>query len=143
MSLGSILLGLALLLVVALVVSRPLFQQRQSRQHQGQPQPELLTRKEGLLAQIRALDFDFETGKLPAEEYQALRQTLVNQAADTLRQLDAVAAISNRAAPDPAAFQREMDLDAAIEAAVARRRRALRGEGAAAGGQPLRSGPIQ
>ena len=54
------------------------------------PYDDLLTQKEALMEQIRALEFDHDTGKLPDEEYNEHRADLVQQAADVLRQIDAM-----------------------------------------------------
>lgn len=110
MTTGSILLGLSLFLLVGLFIARPFLL----------PQPEpprltsrqsLLAEKEALLGQIRLLDFDAETGKQLPEEYTAERELLMQRATAVLAQLEETE-----------------DLEAAIEAAVAR----LRGEPALA-----------
>lgn len=106
MTTGSILLGLSLFLLVGLFIARPFLL----------PQPEpprlttrqsLLAEKEALLGQIRLLDFDAETGKQLPEEYTAEREMLMQRATAVLAQLEETE-----------------DLEAAIEAAVAK----LRGE---------------
>ncbi len=68
------------------------------------------------MEQIRALEFDHDTGKLPDEEYNEHRADLVQQAADVLRQIDAM----DSAESTPATAS---DIDEQIEAAVARRRK--------------------
>ncbi|HEX6384000.1 MAG TPA: zinc ribbon domain-containing protein [Anaerolineae bacterium] len=115
MTTGSILLGLALLILVALFLARPFLrrpvagERRRSASYQT-----LLARKEALLQQIRELDFDHETGKIPNELYQPQRMQLVSQAAALLQQLDEMAVKTGPAASP--------DVDAQIEAAVARLR---------------------
>lgn len=102
MTTGSILIALALFLIVALFVARPFLMPT--------PPPMVVTEKdrleaekEALLARIRALDFDVETGKQNSEEWEGEREFLMQKAADVLRQLDETE-----------------DVDAAIEAAVAK-----------------------
>lgn len=115
MTTGSILLGLALLILIALFVARPFLQRpagnerRRSSSYQA-----LATRKEALLEQIRELDFDQETGKIANELYQLQRARLVSQAAALLQQLDDVVT--------PADPRLPADVDEQIEAAVARLR---------------------
>ncbi len=116
---GAILFGIALLVLVALYIAQPLIVTT------GAPQPrrrllpdkrqELMVHKEALLEEIRTLDFDFETGKIPAEAHAAQRAELVTEAAETLKQLDA---LPKETAPVPNTTLAE------IEAAIARRRAA-------------------
>ena len=107
MTTGSILLGAALFILTALYVARPFLQapppptRRSTRLNQ-------LALKESLLEQIRQLEFDHETGKVPTEVYAEQRQVLVTEAAQVLHTLDQ-------------SYQAE-DVDAAIESAVASRR---------------------
>lgn len=102
MTTGSILITIALLLIVGLFIARPFLLPT--------PLPETVTvrerleaEKEALLARIRALDFDGETGKQNSEEWEGEREFLMQKAADVLHQLDETE-----------------DVDAAIEAAVAK-----------------------
>ncbi|MFK7803089.1 MAG: hypothetical protein AB8G95_15765 [Anaerolineae bacterium] len=102
MTTGSILLAIALLLIVSLFVARPFLL--------PPPPPLVVTekeqleaQKEALLARIRALDFDVETGKQNSEEWAGEREFLMQKAADVLRQLDETE-----------------DVEAAIEQAIAK-----------------------
>ncbi len=108
MTAGSILLGLALLVLVALFVARPLWQGDEQGQRTRTDRQRLLDQKEAILAQISALDFDYDTSKLPAEVYQPQRAALVAEAAAILQRLDALPHHDTR--------------DAEIEAAIARLR---------------------
>jgi len=113
---GSLLLALALLVVVALVVVRPfLFAPPSSAQATRSKREELEAEKEQLLAQIRTLDFDHETGKMPDAEYQQTRERLLVEAAALLQQIDSLEPASD-ARPEKAAVDE-------IEAAIAERRR--------------------
>jgi hypothetical protein len=49
---------------------------------------ELLAEKETIYAAIQELDFDLKSGKLSAEDHQALRQRHEAQAAGVLRRID-------------------------------------------------------
>lgn len=102
MTTGSLLIGIALLLIVGLFVARPFLV--------PSPPPEVVTEremfeaeKEALLARIRALDFDAETGKQATEEWEGEREFLMQKATEVLKQLDEAE-----------------DTDAAIEAAIAK-----------------------
>lgn len=105
MTLGSIFLSVALLVLVGVFIARPVL----IRQFTPAPKvttlhQTLLAQKESLLAQVRILDFDFETGKLPEGVYKPQRQALIVQAAGVLQELDQ---------------QSDQGADIAIEAAIA------------------------
>ena len=109
MTVGSILLATALLFLVGVYVFRPIL--TPSRYIPPATLKEkMLARKDALLINIRALDFDFETGKLAEATYQRERYNLVQQAADILYELDRLPEETN-------------SVDDQIEAAIA----ALRG----------------
>jgi hypothetical protein len=93
MDIGSIFLILALLAVVVLLVSRPLFI------HPDKPVFELSNREDhdfsALLAErdrvitaLEELDFDNSMGKIPEDDYPAQRALLLQYGADVLRKLD-------------------------------------------------------
>lgn len=69
----------------------------------------LLLEKNALLEQIRSLDFEHETGKLPLEIYESQREVLVQETAVLLQKLDAAPVSNGNAA----------NIDSKIEAAVA------------------------
>jgi septal ring factor EnvC (AmiA/AmiB activator) len=78
----------ALLILAALYISRPLL-----APHAGIPKPmtpreRLLSEKAALMARIRDLDYDVETGKIPEAEHQRQREPLLAAAASLLQQLD-------------------------------------------------------
>ena len=109
MAIGSILLGLALLIVAGLYLARPLLTaQPQSKTYHAKRQ-QMEEEKEIYLNEIRALDFDHETGKIPTEVYEQQRAQLVSEAAIILKELDELPAVNG-------------DVNSQIEAAVAERR---------------------
>lgn len=124
---GSLLLALALLVIVGIFVLRPLLAPAPAVTRRTPGRREALeSEKEALLARIRVLDFDHETGTLPDEDHARLRQRLVAAAANVLRELDALEAASPAASASPAAtaspapaFSTEPD---EIEVAISRRR---------------------
>ena len=73
---------------------------------------ELLGRKDAVLKAIKDLEFDYQVGKLSEEDYQLYDQRLRRQAVALLQQIEQVA-------PQSA------DIDAAMEAEIAQRRRVL------------------
>lgn len=134
MDIGSVLLGLALLLVVAFVVARPLLDQTRVVEREQGPVDRLLFERERVLAALRDVDFDHVMGKTLDDDYAAQRAQLLAQGAAVLKQLDSLApdqapalgaddeieqAIARlRAQPAPAA------VDADLEAGLAARRAA-------------------
>jgi hypothetical protein len=113
MDLGSLLLGLALLLLVGAYVARPLFEAAPAEPVPAEAHADLIAEREAVLSALADLEFDHRTGKISAEDYQAQRAALVSQGAAILRRLD-----------ESGAGRPDLDLDAEIEAAIAARRRA-------------------
>ena len=74
MDIGSIFLMLALLVVVAIFVSRPLFENRKTASRPAVDQMEhkrstLLAERDRTINALYELDFDHALGKIPAEDY--------------------------------------------------------------------------
>lgn len=103
MTVGSLLLSIALFLIVAVVIARPFF--RPQRRPTPLSERELLkAQKEALLARLDALDFDAQTEKQDNEAYQAERRLIIEAQTEIDNQLANLK-------PEP--------VDRAIEAAVA------------------------
>ena len=134
MDIGSLLLGLALLVVVVFIAGRPLLEQAGQREQPATPAEQLINSRERVLVQLRDLDFDDATGKINAEDYAAQRAKLVAEGVAILKQLDALGVTPEEAAATP---------DDAIEAAVAQRRagRAPAGPSAAVVARAQRDSP--
>jgi hypothetical protein len=139
---GSLLLALALLVIVGIYVLRPLLSASApaaSRRAPGRRET-LESEKEAILAQIRIIDFDHETGTLPDEDYEQLRARLVAAAANVLRERDALEPVAPAAAAEldeieaAVAQRRRQRVGADIEAAVAQRRAQPQPEAVAVGG---------
>lgn len=133
MPIGSILLGLALLFGVGLFITRPFWMPERKAPAQMTRREILEAQKAVLLDEIKAVDFDYETGKIPAEVYQPRREFLVRQTADLLQEIDALgpageelvdAGDGEMLVPAVEAPQAPAPVDAAviaeIEAAIAR-----------------------
>ncbi len=115
LTIGSILLGGALVLIVVLFLARPFAAGEDEEQRIGREAVDaLLLRKESLLREIRELDDDYEAAKVAPEMYRHNRPLLLKQAALVMKQLDEHG--YTEAAEIPA------DVDARIEAAVRRAR---------------------
>ncbi len=111
-TLGSLLLGVALIVVVVLYLARPFVTAEDEDIRLAREEADsLILRRDALLRQVRELDDDMEAAKVAPELYQRVRPQLVKQAAVIMQQLDAhqVDALTP-------------DLDAQIEAAVRRLR---------------------
>lgn len=107
MTTGSILFSLALLLLVVTFVARP-FLLPAARPPRALPRHTLHARQEALLAQIQALDFDVETGKVLPEDATAEREHLLHQAAEVLTTLENLPPTSQEARLEAAvAFLRQ------------------------------------
>ncbi|VAW43352.1 hypothetical protein MNBD_CHLOROFLEXI01-3424 [hydrothermal vent metagenome] len=87
MTIGSILLGVVLLLLVSLFLARP-FLRPQEQEFVLNEQQLLLEKKEMLLDQLQALDFDHETGKIPTELHTHQRAQLMERATAVLQAID-------------------------------------------------------
>ena len=125
MTIGSILLGIALLVLVGLFITRPLIVPDAFRRRRMTERQKLVAQKEAILTLIRNLDFDYDTGKIPESNYKQQREDLINQAAEILQQIDELdqtpdtwADVAEMESAEP---QRrplsdiEMDIEAAIE----------------------------
>ena len=106
MTIGSILLAVALFLIVGLFVFRPIIASTRIQSARSRKET-LLSEKDILIAQIRSLDFDLETGTIDEQAHAIESERLKYEAADKLRQVDEL--------PD----DDSADVDAQIEAAIA------------------------
>ena len=111
MDIGSIFLVLALLVVVAVFVSRPLFENRVTASSPAVDQMEhnrstLLAERDRTINALYELDFDNALGKIPSEEYPQQRAKLLEQGAGILRQIDALQDAGEESASPPASGPR-------------------------------------
>lgn len=104
MDIGSIFLIIALFVLVAWYVSRPLLERKPvSRRALAISQAEhdlssLLAERDRIVRLLQELDFDFTLGKIPEQDYPNQRNLLLQRGADVLSQLDALQP-SNKAEP--------------------------------------------
>jgi hypothetical protein len=124
MTLGSVLLVIALLLFTVAFIARPLVTGAGQRVTDSERQlSELLAARDHVLSSLSDLDMDNALEKIPAEDYAPQRAELLQEGAVILRAIDSMtdggmadagAALSDAQAPDA---------EAELEAAVARLRR--------------------
>ncbi len=93
MDIGSIFLILAMLAVVVLLVSRPLFSRKnlpvfELTDRQDHEYSALLAERDRVLLALEELDFDYTMGKIPEEDYPSQRAQLLQTGAEILRRLD-------------------------------------------------------
>ena len=126
MDLAAILFLIALLLAVSLYLVTPLMNNRAARRTQEtQEVSSLLAERERLLNALQELDFDFQLGKIPEEDYPEQRADLLRRGAEVLKKLDAVAASRPQFVPQKASAEAGDALsDDQIESMLAARRRA-------------------
>jgi NADH pyrophosphatase NudC (nudix superfamily) len=93
MDLGSIFLLLALLILVAVFIARPLLEHKAvGVSEEEQTLSALLARRDRVLDALQELDFDFKLGKIPELDYPAQRTNLLQQGAEVLKKLDTLQA---------------------------------------------------
>jgi hypothetical protein len=135
---GALFLILALALLVGMFICRPFMAmeneqepdgpegEKESRQQADQLRSTLLAERERLLSALQELDFDYNLGKIPAEDYPPQRAVLTHDAAEALRRLDELApveadkAYQAPAPPEPVVVEAP---DEALELTIAAHRR--------------------
>ncbi|MBS1249531.1 MAG: hypothetical protein MAG431_01111 [Chloroflexi bacterium] len=123
MTISAIFILLAILLLVALYISRPFLEKApQKATPHKEGQSSLLAERERLLSAIEELDFDHELGKVTEEEYAHRRQALLEDGASILQQLEEKGELP---AEQPAQTPQATD---DLEALIAARRNEIRGE---------------
>lgn len=89
MDIGSLFLILALLILVALFVARPFFENKSKMVTEQEHEiSALLAERDRVINALQELDFDYQMGKIPEEDYPAERMALMQIGAETLRMLD-------------------------------------------------------
>jgi hypothetical protein len=117
MDIGALFLLLALLILIALFVSRPFLERQPAATLQEEHAAmSLLAERDRILTALQELDFDHALGKIPAEDYPLQRSSLLHRGAAILRQLDALTP-----SPSPASGRGESAKER-LEKAIATRR---------------------
>lgn len=128
MDIGSIFLILALFLLTALYIARPLFDRKAATsQALSSELSSLLAERDRILTALSELDFDHALEKIPAEDYPIRRKELAQRGALILQQLDEYGGLG---ASDADSTRLEATLDSVaarpdddLEALIAARRR--------------------
>ena len=169
MDLGSLFFILALVIFVALFISRPFSEGQRSRRVESagesgssaELEPErsaLLAERDRVLNSLQELDFDFAMGKIPEEDYPIQRSILVKRGAEVLQRLDGFVGLDPTARLEAAIATRRSQIgmpiavpngrkgqpgspDDSLEAQIAARRRQRREK--AAGFCPQCGEPVQ
>jgi hypothetical protein len=118
MEVGSILVVLALAILAAAFILRPLIDRE--AEEAGTGETALSSKRaelEHVLSLIQDLDMDYAMEKIPADDYKGSRPELLSRGADLMREIESLERTNGRQ-PAP----ERSDLDAEIEAEVARLR---------------------
>lgn len=112
MDIGSVFLLLALLLLVGLFISRPLFERKAVAVTQEEHElSSLMAERDRILTALHELDFDHALGKIPEDDYPSQRSMLLQRGANILRRMDEYTEQAS-----------DLDFEARLEAAIAARR---------------------
>jgi hypothetical protein len=124
MEIAALLLTLGVTVLVGLYLYAPLLERRARRVTQEEHElSALMAERDRVVNSLQELDFDFKLGKIPEEDYPAQRAWLLQNGADILRRIDALA-------PSPSSNGRGMpknqagkqDTETMLEQAIAARR---------------------
>lgn len=89
MDIGALFLTLAVAILVAMFLAQPYLERRtklvSAEEHEHS---HLLAERDHYINALRELDFDYELGKIPEEEYPVQRTGLLQKGAEALRKLD-------------------------------------------------------
>ena len=90
MDIGAIFLLLSIGLLTGLFVARPFLERRRitSISADDQELSTFLAERDRLITALQELDFDHTLGKIPTQDYPAMRAILLQRASDVLRRLD-------------------------------------------------------
>ncbi len=131
MDIGSLLLLIALIVIVAVFIASPLREQKKigGLGEYDLKLSQILAERERVLEALAELDFDYEMEKVPDDLYPIQRDALVKRGTDVLRLLDAYQENASAATDDTdhaARLERAASIrtksDDPLEAAIAARR---------------------
>lgn len=112
MELSTIFLLLAILILVGLYLYSPFIARSRRAADEAHELSALMAERDRVINALQELDFDFQLGKIPGEDYPAQRAALLQKGADILRKLDELAPASSTG----------RDVEARIEKEAAARR---------------------
>lgn len=118
MELGAIFLILAVLIVIGMYLYGPFISRgRRTATIESHEISSLMAERDRVINALRELDFDFNLGKIPAEDYPDQRASLLQKGAEILKKLDELSLT-----PNPSPTGRGASVEDRIEKAVAARR---------------------
>jgi len=113
MQIAAIFFTLAIFILVAMYLYAPFMERRARRVTEEEHElSALMAERDRVINALQELDFDFNLGKIPEEDYPAQRASLLQKGADILRSIDSFA-------PQVASTQ---DTESRLEKAIAARR---------------------
>ncbi|MEK7441028.1 MAG: zinc ribbon domain-containing protein [Chloroflexota bacterium] len=90
MDLGFIFTALALFILVAAFVARPLIEKMSGVETEKTHADDLFAQREAILIELRDVDFDHDTGKMNDDDHKEQRARLTAKGVEVLRALDAL-----------------------------------------------------
>lgn len=90
MDIGAIFLLLAMVILVAMFISVPFMKKQRKLVNEEHDLSSLLAENERILNALQELDFDNKLGKIPSEDYPAMRNDLMKKGVSILHQLDEI-----------------------------------------------------
>ncbi|HSL44380.1 MAG TPA: zinc ribbon domain-containing protein [Anaerolineales bacterium] len=113
MELTAIFFSLAVLILVGMYLYAPFMEHRARRVTEEEHElSALMAERDRVINSLQELDFDFNLGKIPEEDYPIQRTALLQKGAEILKRMDSLA-------PQPASAQ---NTEARLERAIAARR---------------------
>ena len=113
MELTAIFFSLAVLILVGIYLYAPFMERRARRVTEEEHElSALMAERDRVINSLQELDFDFNLGKIPEDDYPEQRTSLLQKGADILRKIDSLA-------PQATSAQ---DTEARLERAIAARR---------------------
>ena len=88
MPIGTLILGLALLVIAGFVIALPMFDRRRPAIQPPSQRQALEAERQDIVRTIRELDFDHRTHKINDDDYKRLREDYVQHGAQVLRELN-------------------------------------------------------
>lgn len=120
MDIGTIFLGLAMLILTGAIIARPLIERSSHSPSQKERRLSTLqAERDRVLTFLEELEMDHTMGKLLDEDFLQQRSQLVSQGAEILRQIDELRGLTAR---DDARPERIGEIEDELEAAVRRLR---------------------
>src|SRR5919205_163800 len=91
MELTAIFFSLAVLILVGMYLYAPFIERRARRVTEEEHElSALMAERDRVINSLQELDFDFNLGKIPEEDYPIQRSTLLQKGADILRKIDSL-----------------------------------------------------